>query len=154
MAKRLELWWAYAGELILSLLLLIALNLLLSLDVMTSWLARSQASLVNLLGVCASATGIAFGAYFALLATDFGLRLRRAGEARTYTVALGLPLIVFSTTLALVSLGSATWGVLYDETVLFLLLYSSINLITMVKNVVDLVGMWQDADRARNDGKR
>ena len=121
---------------------------------MATWLAHQQANLTNLLIVGAAATAITFGAFIAILTTEFGMALRRAGEAESYIVAFAFPLLLFVATLALVTLGSAEWGPIYLESCIFLLLYCTLNLITMVKNVIDLGGLWQDFDRARKDGRR
>jgi hypothetical protein len=152
--RQLESVWAYLGELIAAALLLVALNLLIGVRGMVVWLAHQQTNLTSLLIVGAAATAITFGAFFAILTTEFGMAMRRAKEAKAYIVAFALPLLLFVATLALVTLGNSDWGSLYTECCIFLLLYSTLNLITMVKNVIDLGGLWQDFDRARKDGKR
>lgn len=154
MAKRLEFAWAYIVELIASALSLMLVNLLTGPQGMLAWFGHQQANLTNLLIVGATTTGVIFAAFFAVLATDFGARLRRKGEAKAYVIAFAFPLSLFVLTLGLVTLGNLAWGTVYTEACAFLLLYSTINLITMLKNIVDLGGLWQDFDRARNTGKR
>lgn len=154
MNRRVEHAWEYLGEVGASCLLLIALNRLIGIREMTAWLYRQQSPLANLLIVAAAATAITFGAFFAVLTTDFGLALRRVGEAKQYATAIGYPLILFALTLSLLSLRNSGWGWFYSQLVLFFLIYSALNLVTMIKNVIGLVELWQDADRARKDGKR
>ena len=154
MTRRLESVWAYLSEVVAAALLLVALNRLVGVRSMATWLAHQQANLTNLLIVGAAATAITFGAFIVILTTEFGLAVRRVGEAKSYIVAFAFPLLLFAATLALVTLGSSGWGSIYTESCIFLLLYSTLNLITMVKNVIDLGGLWQDFDRARKDGRR
>jgi len=154
MTRKVESVWIYLGELLAAFLLLVGFNLLIGEEKMSGWLALRAAGLTNLLLFGAAATAVPFGAFFAILATDFGAAMRRARAAKDYVVAFAFPLLLFATTLALVSLGSTAWGSLYVECCVFLLTYSAINLFTMVKNVVDLVGLWQDYERARKEGKR
>lgn len=154
MNKRAEHAWEYLGEIVASCFLLIALNRLIRIGEMAAWLVRQQSPLANLLVVAAAATAITFAAFFAVLTTDFGLALRRAGEAKEYVTAFGYPLLLFVATLGLLSLGNSNWGSFYTELVVFFLIYSALNFVSMVKNVIDLAGLWQDVDRARKDGKR
>jgi hypothetical protein len=154
MNRRLEHVWEYLGEAVASALLLVASNQFVGLQRMTVWLAHQQSSLVNLLIVSAAATGITFGAFIAVLTTEFGLALRRTGEAKGYVTALGFPLLLFVSTLGVITLGNSELGWLYNQVAIFLLIYSGLNLVTTVRNVIKLVGLWQDVDRARHDGKR
>jgi hypothetical protein len=154
MAKLLELLWAYIGEPIAAALLLLLFNLLVGPQVMLVWLGHQQTNLTTLLIVGAAAAGVIFAAFFAVLTTDFGARLRRVGEAKAYIIAFAFPLSLFVVTLGLVTLGNLAWGSLYMQVCVFLLLYSTINLITMLRNIIGLGGLWQDFDRARNAGKR
>lgn len=154
--KRFLICWAYAGELLLSLLLLVALNLVIGSENVRNWIVKQSAPLGNLLLVGTAATGLTFGGFVAVLTTDFGKELRRAGRATIYVVALAWPLLLFVLTMALLTLATPASGLasIYTYLVPFLLIYSALNFVTMVKNVVGLVGLWQDVDRARFDGKR
>ena len=154
MRKQFEAIWEYVVEIILSTAILDLLNQLKGTEVLRGWLVHKRTDLINLLVVAAAATAVTFGAFFAVLTTEFGLRLRQFGEAKAYSTALGYPLLLFVVTLALLTLGPAGEGTKYDDFLIFLLIYSAVNLFTMIKNVIGLVSLWQDVDRARKTGKR
>lgn len=153
MTRRLESIWAYLGELIVAALLLLALNLLLDTQDLSVWLTQQRASLTTILTTGVASSAIAFGAFFAILTTDFGSKLRLVGEAKAYVIAFAFPLLLFVVSLAVVTLGSSNWGTLYTQLCIFLLLYAALNFITMIKNAIDLAGLWQDVDEARNGKK-
>jgi len=154
MNRKVESVWIYLVEVVAAAFLLFALNLLCGKQQLFDWKDHHQAELTNLLLGSVAATGITFAAFFAVLTTDFGLVLRRAGEAKFYSVAFGFPLLLFFMTFVGLTFGNSEWGWVYNELIVFLLIYSGINIVTMVKNVTGLVGLWQDVDRARRDDKR
>lgn len=153
MAKRLESTWAYLVEILAAGFLLVALDMLVGVHQLALWLGHQQANLTLLLTIGAAATALTFGAFITLLTTDFGAAIRKFRVAKLYTVAFAFPLLLFVATVALVAIGNGGWGALYEEICIFLLIYSTINFITMVKNVIDLVGLWQDFDNAKKYGR-
>ena len=155
MQKRFLVAWAYLVELLLSVLLLTLFDLLGGVEPTGAWVGRQVSPLGNLL-----LTGIAVGAavfagFVAVLTTEFGQALRRAGKAKMYAMAFGWPLLLFAITIGILMLRSPSgWGLAYSQTVILFLIYCSVNFFTMVKNVIDFIGLWQDVERARKDGKR
>ncbi|QHS52384.1 hypothetical protein [Edaphobacter sp. 12200R-103] len=152
MDRKIEGIWEYGGEILASVLLLVALNQLIGLEVLRDWLVHKKADLANMLIIAATATAITCSGFFAMLATEFGLQLRQAGEAKAYATAFVFPLMLFATTFALLTLGPIENTQKFDDLLVFLLIYSSLNLLTMIKNVIGLTTLWQDVDRARKNG--
>jgi hypothetical protein len=152
MHRQAEAAWEYVSEILASVLLFFTLSQLIGLEVQREWLIHKKIDLANLLIVAAAATAITFGGFFAVLTTEFGLRLRQAGEAKAYASAFGFPLLLFVTTLALLTLGPTENRRNFDYLLIFLLIYCSLNLLTMIRNVIGLTKLWQDVDRARKNG--
>ena len=88
--------------------------------------------------------GVIIAAYFAILTTEFGKKLRSFKVAHEYAVAFTFPLLIFL--LALLSVISSSSGsnkYLLGSTFV-LIVYSLLNCYTMLKNLLDMVRLWQD----------
>ena len=153
MAQRWEKIRPYAVELLAALLLCAILFMCFRTNQVLAWLLRRKSDALVLAGIAAGTSGIIFGAYFNVLSTDFGRRLRLANAAVEYAIAFAVPLVgFFATVVALIVLSERSDGVLV-KALIFLLVYSCINCYTMVRNVIDLVGVWQDVEKARHSGR-
>jgi hypothetical protein len=117
------------------------------------WVLAKKTDLTVFAGIAAAISGAIFAAYFGVLSTDFGKRLRLAHAASEYAAAFAFPLLVFLTeAFILTSISNENqWALLVSAG--FMLVYSLLNCYTMIKNVIDLVKVWQDVENARATGK-
>jgi hypothetical protein len=145
--------WEYAGEILASALIYLALVLSLGANKVSGWVFAKHGELSVAVGI-AVAIGIAiFAAFIAVLCTDFGKQLRLKGEAQPYIVGFGTPILIFLLTLlSLIFITQQTdgWCV---RIVSMLLIYSCLNCYTAITNMIGLVSLWQEVDRARHYGK-
>ena len=145
--------WAYAGEFIAAALLSMALFLLIGPPVVSGWVFARKQDLMVLTITAAGVSGVIFAAFFAVLSSEFGKKLRLKNVATLYATAFAFPLLVFlgaSASMGAVSKGTDT---ILLKIATFMLVYSLLNCYTMVKNVIGLVKLWQNVDRARQFGK-
>lgn len=103
---------------------------------------------VGAIGVSAAV----FAAYFAVLATEFGRELRVHGVAK-YAAAFAFPLVPFAATIAALEMFTKDSGPGLSQAITFLTCYSGLNCITMVRNVLGIVRLWQEVERSnQKDG--
>jgi len=104
--------------------------------------------------IAASAVSVClFAAFIAVLCTDFGRRLRLHGVAKAYSVAFAFPILIFLVTFSLLSSvvpGSNIW---FSSAVGYFVVYSGLNSYTIIKNLIDIIRVWEDVDKARTFGK-
>jgi len=97
----------------------------------------------------AEVCGLFFAAYVAVLCTEFGRKLRKAGAAVEYLVAFLIPFAAFAVcACCLHSVSNEVPGKSAAIT-LFLLIYCALNCYSMPKNLVGITKIWQDLDRVR-----
>ncbi len=90
--------------------------------------------------------------FLAMLAVPFGKELRRRRAAAIYSSALAFPIFVFLIlVIVLMFLPDAkekrqwqAWDLLMPQIACLLTLYAVINSITIVRNVLGLVRLWED----------
>ena len=118
-----------------------------------AWGVDKRSGISTITSLAAGISGVTFAAYFAVLATDFGKRLRLAGASVEYAIAFAFPVILFLATTGVWLVISRDSEPYLVEAAVLLLIYSGINCATMVKNVIGLVGLWQGVEKARVTGK-
>jgi hypothetical protein len=152
-STRLAAIWEYAVEVIASALVFVLILVIFGFDAPAHWVYAHRSDLSIAMSVVAGIGGAILAAFVGILGTDFGAKLRISGEAKAYTAAFGFPILGFL--IALVSLlfisqDQDGWALRIAS---LLLIYSLINCYTMIKNILGLVGVWQQIDRARRLGK-
>ena len=144
-------YWGYLAELLPACILALALYLICGNEAVVNWLLEWKADLLKGLELAFTLSGVIFGAFIAVLCTDFGKQLRIAGAANDYTLGLAWPILANGT--AMFTLMGTTPGKSWvSKLTLFFLIYAVLNCVNMVRNVVGLVRIWQDVDRARHLG--
>lgn len=138
--------WSYAVELIAAGLICVVLWIWLGGNAVAQWQIEKRTDLLTFTGCATALAGVIFAAYFSVLSTGFGRKLRLHKVAREYAMAFAFPLALFAaTTITLVFLDKSAKAN-FSRSVTFLLCYSCINCITMVRNVLAIVGVWQDSE--------
>ena len=99
------------------------------------------------LGVLLAINAAVWAVLLAILSTDFGKWLRKRGEALAYTTALAAPIFISSFAFLVVMFEACSKTRFAPYLATFVLVYALINLVTMVRNVVGLVGLWQLMDQ-------
>jgi len=139
--------WEYAGEVLLGGLITFLLFRFLGEGRIREALCNLRPDLLVGVGVLLGISAGVWAGLLAILATDFGKWLRQMGEALAYTTALAAP--IFISTLAFLTIMfeacSKNRYARYLST--FVLVYSLINLVTMIRNIIGLVGLWQLKDQ-------
>jgi dipeptide/tripeptide permease len=116
---------------------------------MARWFFERKADLVSALGFGLAATGLCFAAFIAVLCTDFGTKLRRFDQAKAYTAAFATPPIALVITIILFEFISSANDRIVSGIAAVLAVYCALITVTMFKNVIDLVGLWQAVDKAK-----
>jgi hypothetical protein len=142
--------WAYAVEIVATILVYIALVTWVGTIAIASYVNRTLGDWKTGLGIAFGAAIALWAAFFALLATDFGHELKKRGSATMYSAAIVFSMLVFlGTFLFLIALprdfSSAT-----AQLVALVLIYATINCFTMVLNLHGLLRLWQDWVRFRS----
>ena len=120
---------------------------------MTAWIFTRKVGLKDATIAATAISGVIFGAFFAALGTEFGKRLRLENAAHEYAIAFAFPLFPLVTTMIILFIVSNRNETMLLSVSAFMLIYSLLNCFTTVKNVVDLVRVWQDVDIARHTGR-
>jgi hypothetical protein len=146
--------WEYLSEAVASLLLYLIALIRLSPHRIAKWLFESHSDIGGMITGALALTGFAFAAFIAILVTDFGTKLRKFGQAKAYTIAFAIPPIAnVASLIALVFVRNAN-STAAGSFALLLIIYSVISTLTMLKNFIGLVGMWEALEKARSTGKR
>jgi hypothetical protein len=145
--------WAYAVEVIAAGLVCLFLLIWLGEQAIAKWQVEKRTDLLTFVGAAAAASAAVFAAYFGILSTDFGRKLRIHGVAAEYASAFAFPLIMLTIAAATLEFLTKDSGVALSDTVTFLLCYSCLNCITMVRNVLGVVRLWQEVERVNGKGR-
>ncbi len=150
---RFEKIWTYLSELILSSLVCVLLWITSGPSVIGAMIFEKRVELIALTGGAATLAGVVFAAYIALLQTDFGKRIRLQGASLEYAHAIAFPfLLLFLTTVVLSLWGNRT-SISQSRAMTFVLVYCGVNFVTMIRNVLGLVKLWECLERAGATGK-
>lgn len=139
--------WAYAVEPVGAALICTIIWLTIGAEEVRVWQLEKKADILAAIAIAAGVSAAIFAAYFALLSTDFGRKIRMQGAAAEYASAFAFPMILF-----LISAGALEFlrpnpNLTFSRFVTFLLCYCFVNCVTMIRNVIGLVRLWQDVDR-------
>jgi membrane protein YdbS with pleckstrin-like domain len=146
--------WEYLSEAVASLLLYLIALMRLTPHRIAKWLFESHSDIGGMIAGALALTGFAFAAFIAILVTDLGTKLRKFGQAKAYTIAFAVPPIAnVSSLVALIFVRDAN-SIKAASFALLLIIYSVISTLTMLKNFIGVIGMWEARDRARSTGKR
>ena len=137
-------FWAYAVEIIAAGLLCEILRRIVGVDRVHGWQIEKRSDLLVSIGIAVAVNAAIFAAYFALLSTDFGKRLRAHKAAAEYATAFAYPMFLFFVTAIVLEWLGVTAGPVLSCAITFLLCYSCVNCVTMIRNVIGLVRLWQD----------
>jgi hypothetical protein len=110
----------------------------------SSWQIEKRTDLLAFTGVATAVSAAVFAAYFAVLSTAFGKELRIRRVAVEYATAFAFPMCLLAVTSASLEFLSKESGPTLSHAVTFLLCYSCVNCVTMVKNVLGIVRLWQE----------
>jgi hypothetical protein len=147
MPRTLTKIWTYAVEAVSAALFSAVFWLTIGVEKIRAWQVDKKPDLLVSVGIAIAASATIFAAYFALLSTDFGRKLRMHGVAAEYTAAFAFPMILFMISAGTFEFVDDNPGRTFSRFVTFLLCYSCVNCLTMVRNVIELVRLWQDIDR-------
>lgn len=143
---QLERVWTYAVEVVASGLVCLLLLIRIGGAAITKWQITKRSDLLILAGIAMGASAAVFAAYFGILPTEFGKRLRLHKAAAEYSAAFAFPMLLLAGTMVALAFLDDESGIAYSIFVMFLLCYSILNFMTMVRNVVGLVRLWQDIE--------
>jgi len=139
--------WVYAVEVIAAGLICLLLWLWLGEQAIAKWQVEKRTDLLVFTGVALGLSAAVFAAFFGILATDFGKKLRIRGVAVEYASAFAFPLILLIMTAATLEFLANDSGSALSRAVTFALCYSCLNCVTMVRNVLGVVRLWQELER-------
>ena len=140
--------WAYAVETVCAIVLCAIIWLTIGADEVAAWQIQKRPDLLVSIGIGAAVSGTIFAAYFALLSTEFGRKLRVHGVAVEYAAAFAFPMALLVMVAGTLEFSDKNTNLLLSRFITFLLCYSCVNCVTMIKNVIGLVHLWQDVDRS------
>ena len=136
--------WAYAVEIIASGLFCLILWLTIGADRLREWQIENRSDLLVSIGIAVAVSAAIFAAYFALLSTNFGRRLRMHKAAAEYAAAFAYPMFLFFLAAIVVEWLGKKPGLVLSRFTTLVLCYSCLNCVTMIRNVIGLVRLWQD----------
>uniref|UniRef100_A0A7V4XT60 Uncharacterized protein n=1 Tax=Acidobacterium capsulatum TaxID=33075 RepID=A0A7V4XT60_9BACT len=135
--------WGYAVELIAAVLIQIVFTMLLGRSFIFHWIVRDKADVLDLVGLAFALNIAVFAAFLAILATEFGKSLRREKAATEYATAFAFPMFPTVTAAIAVLITAQERSAFASEIAVFALIYAALNCITIVKNVLGVVHLWQ-----------
>jgi hypothetical protein len=140
MAKRRYIWWGYAVELLAAGFVLLALCLWFDLTAVASFVRDVAIDLATLFGAVVLTASLGFlWTFYSKADTDFYRWLDARGAFRVYLVATAYSVVVgLLSTMILVAMKKVANEVFSVAGAYFLIL-AIINLITLVRNVIDLM---------------
>jgi hypothetical protein len=133
------------GEIVLSALILAILWLWPGSAKVADWQIENRGDLLVFAFTAAALAGALFAAFLGMLGTDFGEKLRKHKAAAEYATAIAYPIILFLATSVILEVSGGKRHIEAQRIVTFFLLYSVINCVTLVRNLIGLVGLWQDS---------
>ena len=145
-SKRLSVW-EYGSEVVAAIFVYALLSLTMGQAALTQWVPDRKTDVINMLGLLLVATGFCFAAFIAVLCVDFGAKLRKFGQAKLYAAAFATPPIALIVTIIVFEFVSRDTTL--SKIALVLAIYCVLSTITMFKNIIDLVGLWQAVEKAR-----
>ena len=154
MPKRHHVWWAYCVELLAAAATLLALCLWFSTPAVAGFVRNVALDIATLFGAVMLAASLGFlWAIYTKSDTEFYRWLDARGAFRVYLYATAYSVLVsLLSTLSLVALKQIT-GEVFTIVAVFLLILALINLITLVRNVVDLMLLNARFNHVRAGGK-
>lgn len=140
MSKRRHIWWAYAVELLAAAATLLALCLWLGTPAVTGFVRDVALDIATLFGTVMLAASLGFlWTFYSKSDTEFYRWLDTRAALRVYLSATAYSVVVsFLSTMSLVTLKKIT-NETFALVATFLLILAVINLITLVRNVIDLM---------------
>lgn len=136
--------WTYAVEVVAASLICVLLWLTAGADRMRQWQIEKKSDLLVSIGIAVGVSAAIFAAYFGLLSTNFGRRLRKHNAAAEYATAFAYPMLLLVLAAVVLECLGTDAGPTLSRAATFLLIYSCVNCVTMIRNVIGLVRLWQD----------
>lgn len=135
--------WEYLGELILALLLAVLTFVLAGVPIVAQRTCALRGDLMLAVGGVLSLSATVWVGFFALLVSKFGSWLRSRGQASAYAKALATPILADLIGFILLLLLTCPPSTVMIRLVLFVLFYDLINVVTMIRNVIGLISLWE-----------
>jgi hypothetical protein len=158
--ERFLIGWAYIVELVAAYLLYLLVSLVFGALESESFICRTSSVWATACGIAVGVAATVWVAFFSVLGTPFGSELRSRGAASVYSTALAAPIFVFfvATVLFMLLPTSCTGGTgdkigyhRLAQISIFLGVYSVINFVTLVRNVIQLIKLWEHFDGNSNN---
>jgi len=141
--------WEYLGEIVLACLLTVLGFLIVGQNDLQARLCSLRGDLMIIVGIALGISATVWVGFFALLASEFGGWLRKRNETSPYAVALASPIFVdLLGFLVLLFAGCSASSLLVRSTVI-VLIYDLINVVTMIRNVIGLIALWETFEQSR-----
>ena len=141
--------WEYAGEIVAAVLIYLLLIIVFGAAPVSHWVFVKRSELSTAVTFACGLGAAVFAGFLAILCTSFGEQLRLAGEAKSFAAGFGSPIIIFLTTLLGVVFAPGDRNGWWLRTVSILLIYTAVNCLTMLMNMIDVIRLWLDVDRTR-----
>lgn len=150
MTKRYLIWWAYAVELLLSGLLLLALCLWFDSTNVIAFIKNTAIDTATLFSTAMFGTSLAFfWTFYSKADTEFYQWLDSRGALNTYSMATMYVVIISSLSLFSLILLEHINNDKFSLIATFLLILAIINLYTLVRNVIGLMKLNSKFNRLR-----
>ena len=141
--------WEYLGEAVLTCLLSVLVFLVVSQNILRVRLCSLRGDLMLIVGIALGLSATVWVGFFALLGSEFGAWLRKKSESSPYAVALASPILAdLLGLLVLLFAGCSASFFLLCSTV-FILIYDLMNVVTMIRNVIGLIVLWETFEETR-----
>lgn len=114
-------------------------------------LCSLRADLIVIAGGALAISVAVWGIFLAMLNSDFGAWLRQRNQASAYSRALATPIFGDLLGILLLLFSACSESRTLVKLNVFVLTYDLINLVTMVRNMNGLVGLWQVKEREEKD---
>ena len=141
--------WEYLGEIVLASLLTVLVFIVVAQNDLQARLCCIRGDLMLIVGIALGISATVWVGFFALLASEFGAWLRKRNATSPYAVGLASPIFAdLLGFLVLLFAGCSASSLLLRSTV-FVLIYDLINVVTMIRNVIGLIVLWETFEQSR-----
>ena len=142
MNMRLSVIWAYAKEPLLVGLVMGILLAIAGSPPIEDFVEKTGSQWANFTGLLFAASVAVWISYVNITASAFGEYLRTKGALLVYSNAFASALVIFFVSTAILIISTAFKSSIIADAAMFMLIYSTVNLMTMVRNGSGLVRMY------------
>jgi len=146
--------WGFIAEVVLTALIYYLIDLRYGIDTAARWVNNTAHTWLFLVGTFWAFSGQLFVIFINMLKTDFGHWLSWRQAEGVYKTALVLSMIVQFSAAAILIFAGSTKNETVGRVALALLILAPLNMWTLGKNVLDLVGLHREFDQNVSGGDR